>query len=93
MKSAMKKAMRNFHVPLPEVLYNRLREISSERGRPATSMVREAIEEWVVRTERLRIHDEIAAYAAAEAGGEHDLDEDLEQAAAEEFFREGEDEE
>ena len=87
---AMKKAMKNFHVPLPEVLYERLRKMSRERGCPATTMVREAIEEWVEQTERMRIREEIAAYAAAEAGGEHDLDEDLERAAAEEFFRQGE---
>jgi predicted DNA-binding protein len=83
----MKNAMKNFHVPLPEVLYDRLRELASRRGRPATSLVREAIEQWVVRTERMRISEEIAAYAAAEAGGRNDLDPDLEQAAAEEFFR------
>lgn len=77
-------------MPLPEVLYDRLRELSRERGRPATSLVREAIEEWVVRSEKLRIHEEIAAYAGAEAGGEHDLDPELEEAAAEEFFNEGE---
>lgn len=89
----MKEARKNFHVPLPEVLYDRLRELSSQRGRPATSMVREAIEQWVVRAERMRISDEIAAYAAAEAGGEHDLDPDFEQASAETFFRDGEGEE
>ena len=64
--------------------------MARERGRPATTMVREAIEEWVVRTERMRISEEIAAYAAAEAGGPHDLDVDLERAAAEVFFREDE---
>jgi predicted DNA-binding protein len=72
------------------VLYDRVRDISRESGRPATTMVREAIEEWVVRTEKMRIRDEIAAYAAAEAGGEHDLDPDLEQASAEEFEKEQE---
>ena len=73
--------MKNFHVPLPEDLYGRLRELSRAEGRPATSLVRDAVAEWIDRAEQERIDREIAEYAAAEAGGPADLDEALESAS------------
>ena len=73
--------MKNFHVPLPEELYDRLRVLSRDRGRPATVLVRDAVAEWIDRAEQERIAQEIAEYAAAEAGGPNDLDEALERAS------------
>ena len=80
--------MRDLHVTLPEVLYERLHELSRTLGRPATTIVREAIEQWVRQIERRRISEEIAVYAAACARSDQDLDEELERAASEPFFRE-----
>lgn len=77
------KAQRNFHVPLPEDLYERLRHASERAAQPATVLAREAIAQWLEQRERERLAQEIAQYAAATAGGAEDLDEDLEEASLE----------
>jgi hypothetical protein len=82
----MKKAtsgstVRNFHVPLPEALYLRLHEAAKERRLSATQVARAAIEAWLKAKERMRVAEEIQAYAIAAAGTPEDLDPDLEAAA------------
>jgi predicted DNA-binding protein len=79
----MKKQSRNFHVPLPDDLYGRLKEESRRREVPATQMVREAIEVWLDEAEREALHRDISAYAREMAGTEADLDETLEAAGLE----------
>ncbi len=73
--------LRNFHVPLPEDLYGRLREEASRTKKPATVLARYAIEDWLEQRKKVELREAIAAYAARNAGTEHDLDEDLEEAS------------
>ncbi len=77
------KAQRNLHVPLSEVLHDRLRAAATRSGRPATALAREAIEAWVEEREREAVHEAIAVYASETAGTSADLDEDLERAGIE----------
>jgi predicted DNA-binding protein len=76
-------SVRNFHVPLPEELYLRLKYAANRQGRPATQLAKQAVEYWLQEQERLAVHEEIAQYAAEVAGSEADLDESLEAAAVE----------
>ena len=82
----MKKAttttpVRNFHVPLPEALYLRLHKEAKERRLSATQLARAAIEAWLKEKERLRVAEEIQAYAIGAAGRNEDFDRELESAA------------
>ncbi len=87
----MKSDKRNFHVPLPPALYEELRAEAHRQERPATNVVREAIAVYLRQQASDERHRRIAAYAEAVAGSEADLDEALEEAAAEELVREDED--
>ena len=55
-------AVRNFHVPLPEGLYNKLREEAGRSGSPATELARRAIEVLLEQRQRDAISDAIARY-------------------------------
>jgi predicted DNA-binding protein len=77
----MKSATKNFHLPLPEGAYEELRREAARDGRPATTVAREAIEEWLERRRKKELHEQIAEYAAAHKGSDADLDRSLEQAA------------
>lgn len=72
---------RNFHVPLPDEIYVKLRDEARRQRRPATELAREAIAGWLEQERRRAIHDAISAYAAKQAGTA-DLDEALEAEAA-----------
>lgn len=69
--------MRNFHVPLPQPLYERLRDEAQLAAQPATALARAAIQAWLDQLEQERLHREIVAYAQAYGGTAFDLDEDL----------------
>lgn len=71
--------MHNFHIPLPEQLYTRLREVAKHQHRPATQMAKQAVEYWLEEQERLALHEEITSYAAHTAGSLEDLDVQLEE--------------
>jgi len=73
----------NFHVPLPTDVYSRLRSEAERQRKPATQLVKQAVECWLEQQERLMLHEEIARYAAESAGTADDLDESLETAALE----------
>jgi len=77
----MKSATKNFHLPLPERAYEELRREAAREGRPATTVAREAIEEWLERRRKSELHEQIAEYASAQKGSEADLDATLESAA------------
>ncbi len=81
-------SLRNFHVPLPEDLYTRLREEASRANKPATVLARHAIEYWLQQREKRLLHDSISEYAARHAGTDYDLDEDLEAASVEHLIAE-----
>ena len=71
----------NFHVPLPRELYRRLRQEAEQAQRPATAIVREAVQQWLKNREREALHQAMADYVARMAGTAADLDEDFEAAA------------
>ena len=75
--------MKNFHVPLPDETYDRLRTVAERSKTPATALAREAIDFWLREQVRRARHEAIAAYAAESAGTSLDLDEPLESAGIE----------
>jgi plasmid stability protein len=72
--SADKEALRNFHVPLPEGLYEELKAEAAAGGRSANALAREAIAHWLGMQRQARVHQEVLEYATAMAGTAHDLD-------------------
>jgi hypothetical protein len=80
MKSAI---IKNFHLPLPEGVYEALRHEASLLRKPATVVAREAIEMWLQERRRTVVREAIAAYAVQHAGSSVDLDPALERAALE----------
>lgn len=74
---------RNFHIPLPEQLYQRLKDAAHRQHRPATHLAKQAVEYWLEEQEKLALHEEIASYVALAAGTVDDLDESLEAAGLE----------
>jgi len=83
MKDAMKTTTRNFHLPLPEQVYRRLKQMAERQHRPATQVAKQAVEHWLEEQERLTLHEEIARYAGEVAGSGEDLDETIEAASLE----------
>ncbi len=79
----MKAALRNFHVPLPEHLYDRLREEAEQSREPATEIARQAIEDYLEKRRKKALHSAIKKYAKRHAGTMADLDEGLEAASSE----------
>ena len=79
--------MKNFHLPLPELTYTRLRAEAERTQAPATTLAREAIDLWLRHQLRKARHEAIAAYAAEMAGTNLDLDPDLESAGIERLVK------
>lgn len=75
--------MRTFHLPLPEYLHDALRAEARDERRPATELVRQALEGWLAERRKRRLADDIRSYAQAAAGTEDDLDPALEAAGVE----------
>jgi predicted DNA-binding protein len=73
----------NFHVPLPSDVYSRLRSEAERQHKPATQLVKQAVEYWLEEQEKLALHEEIARFAAETAGTCDDLDEQMEAVAVE----------
>jgi len=71
---------RNFHVPLPDEIYHALRSEAARQRRAATTLVREAVEDWLEQRRAETLHADIADYAAGHAGTPADLDPELEAA-------------
>ena len=76
----------NMHVPLSTDIHTRLKAEAKRSGQPATVLVREAIETWLVEREKAVLHQAIARYAEAVAGTSADLDPDVENAAVEQLL-------
>jgi hypothetical protein len=81
MKTATKAAIKNFHVPLPQGVYDALREEAASLRQPATVVAREAIEAWLRERKRAGVREAIATYALKHAGTAVDLDPLLERAS------------
>lgn len=78
----MKNAtMKNFHLPLPEDLYGDLRAEAERSSVTATTLARQALEEWLQQKRRNHLRRAIETYAAEVAGSADDLDHGLESAA------------
>lgn len=80
---AAKSALRNFHVPLPDALYDALRGEAARVGRPATDLAREAIAGHLHAQRRADVDRAVTEYARAHAGSKHDLDPELEASTVE----------
>jgi hypothetical protein len=81
--------MKNFHLPLPEETYLRLRAEAERVQVPATTLAREAVDGWLRQQARKARQDAISAYAAEMAGTDLDLDTDLESAGVEHLVKTG----
>lgn len=77
---AMNPATKNFHVPLPEGLYDELRSAAKEADQPATKFAQELMRVGLDEWRRTRLRAQIAAYAREVAGTVDDLDPELERA-------------
>ena len=82
-------SVKNFHVPLPDETYERLKAAAAQSKIPATAIGREAIDFWLRRRLRKARQDAIAAFAAEAAATPLDLDKDLEAAAIERLVKIG----
>jgi plasmid stability protein len=82
-----REALRNFHVPLPDDLYEELKTEAAAGGRSASSLAREAIAHWLALHKQARVHREVLEYATAMAGTAHDLDIIVEAASLEVIVR------
>lgn len=82
------RAVHNFHVPLQEELYEELRAQAKRLMRPATELVRQALEQWLEQQRKAALREAIAAYAAEHAGTAMDLDPELEAAGIESLLQE-----
>ncbi|MDQ7823362.1 MAG: hypothetical protein RDV48_11245 [Candidatus Eremiobacteraeota bacterium] len=78
-----RETMRNFHVPLPEALYKRLREEAAQSHMTSTELARLAIYRWLKEREKLMLRRSIEEYAAQFGGTKYDFDEDLSAASLE----------
>ncbi len=76
-------AMRTFHLPLPDHLHEALRAEALAEHRPATEILRQALEGWLALRRKKRLAADIQAYAEAMAGTALDLDANLEAAGVE----------
>ena len=81
--------MRNFHLPLPDETYDRLKIAAERCNAPATVLAREAIDFWLRQQLRKARHDAISAFAAEAAGTSLDLDDELETAGVEQLIKNG----
>lgn len=79
----MKRAPKNFHLPIPDTLHRRLHAAAARLGAPATAVARQAIEDWLGENERMAVHEAVAEYARSMAGTSADLDQAIEEAAVE----------
>ncbi len=79
----MAVALRNFHLPLPEHVYQTLREEAAAMKQPATVIARQAIESWLRERKKAALREAIATYAAEQAGTSADLDRALEEGGLE----------
>ncbi len=88
---AMRKAtMFNFHLPLPDAVYQELRAEAERSAQPATALARKAISQWLKRRARRQRHKEIAAYVNEMKNTGVDLDPAFEAASIEHWLAEDE---
>lgn len=59
----MNEAKHNFHLPLPEKLYQELRTEAKNANKPTTPLAREALENWIKECKAKSLHKSIVEYA------------------------------
>jgi hypothetical protein len=79
----MPSAIHNLHVLLDSSQHAALRAESRRQKRPATSVARDAIAEYLRRKEREQLEQRLETWARAHAGSQADFDSALEAAASE----------
>jgi len=79
--------LKNFHLPLPDHIYLRLRAEAERTNVPATTLAREAVDVWLRQQSRKARQEAIAAYATEMAGTHFDLDKDLEAAGIQHLIK------
>ena len=57
----MATPVRNFHLPLPEPTYRRLRDAARQAKQPATAIARYVIESWLRQERKAMLHEAIAS--------------------------------
>lgn len=75
--------MKNFHIPLPEALYDELRSAAREADQSATQFAQELMRAGLEQWRRTRRRQQTAAYARQVAGSAEDLDPEWERAGIE----------
>ena len=75
-------AYQNFHVPLPVKVYAQLRKLSRKQKKPATYLVRLAVEKLLEESQKQLVFESVQAYAQKHAGTDADLDPEMEAASA-----------
>lgn len=80
--------MFNFHLPLPDSVYQDLRAEAERSAQPATVLARKAISLWLKRRARKQRHQEIAAYVKEMKDAGVALDPAFEEAAVEVWLSE-----
>jgi predicted transcriptional regulator len=78
----IKATQRNFHVRLPEDLYDRLKKEAEQSWEPAAEIARHAIEDYLEKRRRDVLYSAIKDYARRHAGTMVDLDDALEAASS-----------
>jgi hypothetical protein len=76
----MTSATKNFHLPLPEALYDELRAAAREVDQPATRFAQELMRAGLHEWRRARRRQQIVAYAHQVADSSEDLEPELEAA-------------
>src|SRR2546425_9535553 len=61
----MNRAVRNFHLPLPEPTYRRLRDAAQRANQPATVVARYAIESWLRQQRKAALHEAVSLPAGS----------------------------
>ena len=64
-----------------------LKELAQAVSLPMQTLIQEALVSYSREIERRKIHDQISAFAKSAAGTDWDIDEELEQAGADELYR------
>ena len=75
--------MRTIHLPMPDHLHEALKAEANLTRRPASQIIREALDFWLQTQRKRHLADQIEGYAQQVGGSSLDLDQDLEGAGIE----------
>jgi hypothetical protein len=84
-------SVKKMNLPLPAPLHEAIVSEARRQRIPATRLVRGVLNRWLAERRRAQRAEEIRRFAEAHAGGEWDLDPELEAAALEVVSEDGRD--